>query len=99
MKRTILFFLLNFMALNEIYAGNTDLASTKWICTTNSTKPSDSHTSPSTNQIVQKTKESITKDKQNSDNTYATSSLSTAFSLAVKDCKDCTEINCKMQKN
>jgi hypothetical protein len=88
------------MAISEIYAANTDLASTKWVCTTNTTNPSVSQTtSPSTNQIAQKTKENLAKDKQNTENSYATSSLSTAFSSAVQDCKDCTEINCKMQKN
>ncbi len=85
------------MAISEIYAAPTDLASTKWVCTTNNPSPSASQAhSPSTNQIIQKTKETLGKDKQNA---YATSSLSTAFSSAVLECKDCTEINCKMQIN
>ena len=83
-----------------------DISSTKWICTTNNqnntSKNTSKNTDPANKQLVETATQNNdlanSQDTQASGAKLANSSLATAFSVAVKNCEDCTDIHCVMQK-
>lgn len=84
------------------FAEKTDLSATKWVCTTNSQNATEKNENPVKEQIVDdatgKNNPANMPESTALNDKLANSSLANAFSLAVKNCEDCTDIHCVMQK-